>query len=601
MNSSLIQWLQQGIRQLVEQNVLPAEDTEPQLTRTKNSAHGDWASNLALVLAKSAGMKPRDLAAKLVETLSDPSLDQMRQQAQVDKIEIAGPGFINFYLHTASLTTVVKTILQQGDAYGRRAVTPDAKRVLIEYVSANPTGPLHVGHGRGAAYGQSLSDLLEASGLQVQREYYVNDAGRQMNILAVSVWLRYLELVDMTLQWPFPTNGYQGEYVIDIAQRLLDTLPDGQQLFHPPEAVFAGLPADADTGGDKEHYIDALIDRAKTLLGPRYSQVFAAGLDTVLADIKDDLAEFGVHYQHWFSEQSLADDVNGSSAIEQAVQTLQAADVLYEQQSALWFRSTAFGDEKDRVVRRDNGQYTYFASDIAYHLNKLNRGFDTLIDVWGADHHGYIARVKAALTAIQGDATPLNVLLVQFAILYRGQTRVPMSTRSGEFVTLRELRHEVGNDAARFFYVMRKAEQHMDFDLELAKSQSNENPVYYVQYAHARVASVFRTLAEQQGEYDQSLGLDHLDQLDNTQEQALLKQLDRYTGVISQAAAAHEPHQLVYYLRDLATAFHSYYNQTVFLVKDNALRQARLVLISATAQVIRNALTILGVNAPERM
>src|SRR5512139_1126883 len=556
------------------------------IERTRDKSHGDFACNIAMVLSKLARSKPRDLAEKIVAAL--PASEQ------VTKVEIAGPGFINFTLSPAASLSVVGQILTAGEAFGRSAVGA-GKRVQVEFVSANPTGPLHVGHGRGAAYGAAVADLLAAAGFQVHREYYVNDAGRQMDILATSVWFRYLDLCGEQL--PFPANGYKSDdYVWDIAATIHRS--HGDKFRHPAATVLADLPPDEPQGGDKELYIDALIARAKQLLGDQgYSTVFDTGLDTILADIKQDLEEFGVVYEEWYSERTLV----ASGKVDAAIKRLQQAGHIYEQEGALWFRSTAFGDEKDRVVVRDNGVKTYFASDIAYHMEKLDRGFDRVIDVWGADHHGYVPRVKAALQAMGEDSNRLDVLLAQFAILYRGGERVQMSTRSGSFVTLRELRDEVGNDAARFFYVLRKCEQHMDFDLDLAKSQSADNPVYYIQYAHARIASVMRQLSEKGFSYDQAAGIKHLHLLGESHEQELIQSLNRYPEVVEAAALNHEPHQLAHFLRELANAFHTYYNAHQFLVDEGALRDARLALINATRQVLANGLALLGVSAPETM
>jgi arginyl-tRNA synthetase len=555
------------------------------IERARDKSHGDFATNVALVLAKQAKRKPRELAEAVVAALpADP---------RVEKVEIAGPGFINFFMSSHAAQQVVGTVLEQGEGYGRGTVGA-GRRVMVEFVSANPTGPLHVGHGRGAAYGAVVADLLAAAGFEVHREYYVNDAGRQMDILATSVWLRYLELAGE--EAVFPANGYKGDYIWDIAATL--HRDHGEAYRHPEAVVFEGVPDDEPVGGDKEAHIDGLIARAKQLLGPAdYRQVFDLALDTILGDIRQDLAEFGVEYQEWFSERSLTED----GTVDRAIEKLQAAGHIYEDQGALWFRSTAFGDEKDRVVVRDNGQKTYFASDIAYHMNKLERGFDWLIDVWGADHHGYVPRVRAAMEAMGGDPSKLDVLLVQFAILYRGGEKAQMSTRSGEFVTLRELRDEVGSDAARFFYVMRKCEQHLDFDLDLAKSQSNDNPMYYIQYAHARVCSVLRQLADKGLAHDPAAGAANLERLTEAHEEALFTSLARYPEVVESAALKHEPHQLAHYLRELANDFHTYYNAHQFLVDDAGLRNARINLILAVRQVIHNGLGLLGVSAPESM
>ena len=571
---------------LVETGQVSGADLpNPQVDRARDPAHGDFSTNLALVMAKTHGGKPRDLAARLVAALPTSDL--------VARTEIAGPGFINFFLTPTAYLGLIPAILASGPDYGRSQLGA-GKRVQVEFVSANPTGPLHVGHGRGAAYGAVVADLLAAVGFQVHREYYVNDAGRQMDILATSLWLRYLELAGEEVS--FPSNGYRGDYVWDMAATL--HREHGDAYRHAADEVFTGVPLDQPDGGDKEEHIDALIARAKALLGDnRYRYVFELGLNTILDDIRDDLALFGVEYDEWFSERSLSE----KGAVNRAIKRLRVAGHLYEQGGALWFRSTAFGDDKDRVVVRDNGQITYFASDIAYHMDKMERGFDRVIDIWGADHHGYVPRIKGALQALGDDPNKLDVLLVQFAILYRGGEKVQMSTRSGEFVTLRQLRKEVGRDAARFFYIMRRCEQHLDFDLDLAKSQSNDNPVYYVQYAHARVCSVLRQAADKGLALEPSAGLTNLEHLAESHEQALLTTLARYPEVVEEAARHEEPHQVTQYLRELANDFHAYYNAHQFLVADAALRDARVKLILATRQVLRNGLNLIGVSAPEAM
>jgi arginyl-tRNA synthetase len=557
----------------------------PVIERTRDTSHGDFATNAAMVNTKAAGMKPRDLAEKIMEALPEST--------QIEKVEIAGPGFINFYLTNDAYHSVVPLVLRKSHEYGRSNLG-QGKKVQVEFVSANPTGPLHVGHGRGAAYGAVVADLLQAVGFDVHREYYVNDAGRQMNILAASLWLRYLELAGEELS--FPSNGYKGDYVWDIAATL--HREHGDDYRFDAESIFKDIPADEPQGGDKEAHIDALIERCRTLLGGnRYRYVFELALNTILDDIRDDLEKFGVVYEEWYSERSLM----ASGAVNKAIERLRQAGHVYEDKGALWFRSTDFGDEKDRVVVRDNGQPTYFASDIAYHMDKLERGFDRVIDIWGADHHGYVPRVKAALTALGDDVSRLDVLLVQFAVLYRGGEKLAMSTRSGEFVTLRQLRKEVGRDAARFFYVMRKCEQHLDFDLDLAKSQSSDNPVYYVQYAHARICAVLRQAAEKRLSSEPTSGETNLERLQESHELALLKNLSRYPEIVEAAATNEEPHQLTHYLRDLANDLHTYYNAHQFLVDDEALRDARIKLILATREVLRNGLNLIGVSAPENM
>jgi arginyl-tRNA synthetase len=461
-------------------------------------------------------------------------------------------------------------------------------------VSANPTGPLHVGHGRGAAYGASVASILAAAGFQVQREYYVNDNGRQMDILAVSVWLRYLELCGENV--PFPDNGYRGDYIYDIAR--IVRVEHGDRWRFTRTDVGEGLPPSQADGGDGERYLDALIKRARDLLGEEgYRTFFDAALNNILDDIKQDLAEFGVQFDLWFSERELEE----SGAVQHAIDRLRENGHLYVKDGATWFRASALGDEKDRVVIRENGRSTYFASDIAYILNKMERGFDRLVYVLGADHHGYVARLRAAAMGLGEDPDKLEILLVQFAILFRFGEKVQMSTRSGQFITLRELREEVSTDAARFFYVMRSHDQHLDFDLDLAKSHSNENPVYYIQYAYARISSVFRNLEQMDERYNEAIGLAALDLLTEDHEMQLMRTISRFPEVIDVAARTWSPHLLAHYLHLLATDLHAYYNAHLFLVEEENLRNARLNLVLATKTVLKKGLGLLGVSAPEEM
>ncbi len=586
MKQKLESLLLQAVEALKIDAVIESEfNPKINIERARDQQHGDFACNLAMILAKPARMNPRQLAEKIVAAIpADES---------VTKIEIAGPGFINFFINPNAQYQIITHIHEQGDKFGLSQVG-EGKKVQVEFVSANPTGPLHVGHGRGAAYGSAVADLLAAVGFDVQREYYVNDAGRQMDILATSVWLRYLEECGELLT--FPSNGYRGDYIREIAANL--HRESSNEYRHPVALVFEEIPADEPKGGDKEKHIDALISRAKTLLGDKqYRDVFQSGLNGILEDIRDDLSDFGVEYQQWFSERQLMDD----GSIDKALARLREAGHLYEKDGATWFASSQLGDEKDRVVIRDNGQSTYFASDIAYHMNKLDRGFEKIINIWGADHHGYIPRVRAALQALGADNGKLTVLLVQFAVLYRGGEKVQMSTRSGSFVTLRQLRNEVGQDAARFFYAMRKSEQHMDFDLKLATSKTNENPVFYVQYAHARVCSVLKQLADKGLQRDIQLGEESLHKLTEQQEINLVSSLTRYPEVLERAALQYEPHLLINYLRELAAEFHTYYNAHQFIVDDVAVRNARLNLICAVKRVLANGLNLLRINTPEAM
>jgi arginyl-tRNA synthetase len=568
-------------------SVLPADLSLDSLgiERTRDPANGDFATNIAMRLARAARMKPRDIAQAIVAA--------MPVSPQVRKVEIAGAGFINFFLASDAQADVVRRVHEQGDAFGRNG-SGAGRKVIVEFVSSNPTGPLHVGHGRHGAFGASVSNLLDANGYAVHREYYINDAGRQMDILAVSIWLRYLEACGE--KFLFPANGYKGEYIREISADLLQKVD--QRLLRAEGEVFGNLPPDEPEGGDKDAYIDAVVARARTLIGEDgFREVLALGLKEILGDIEQDLGEFGVHYDRWYSEASLAE--NG--AIDRALARLRKQDHVYEKDGALWFRATAFGDEKDRVVVRENGVKTYFASDIAYHLDKRERGFDLLLDILGSDHHGYVSRVRAGLEAMGEPGESLEALLVQFVTLFRGGEKAQMSTRSGEFITLRQLRNEVGNDACRFFYVMRSNDQHLDFDMELAKSRTNENPVYYIQYAHARVASVLRQLGAKGFAYDSGTGLANLALLATPQEAALLTALGRYPEIIAQAGENRAPHTLVHYLRDLANFFHTWYNAEQFIVADERLRNARLALALATQQVVRNGLGLLGVSAPESM
>ncbi|MDR1648149.1 MAG: arginine--tRNA ligase [Zoogloeaceae bacterium] len=569
-----------------------AADTPIQLERPREATFGDFASNLALQLAHHLKKNPRELAARLIAELPVSAL--------VKKAEVAGAGFINFTLDESARHAAIVDTLEAGADYGRSTLG-QGEKALVEFVSANPTGPLHVGHGRGAAYGASLSSLLAFAGWDITREYYVNDAGRQMDILAISTWLRYLE--DFGEGVPFPPNGYQGDYVRRMAEQLQDA--QGERFLRRADLVLEGTPGlpdetrkDDDAKAQRERHLDALIANGKKLLGEDWHVVHQHVLTEQLADGRGDLEEFGVQFDIWFSEKALFD----TGLVARCVKKLEAAGHLYVQDGAKWFKSTAFGDEKDRVVQRENGIYTYFASDIAYHLNKYERGFTRLINIWGADHHGYIPRVKGAIHALGCNPDPLDVVLVQFAVLYRNGQKVSMSTRSGEFVTLRALRNEVGNDACRFFYVLRKADQHLDFDLDLARRQSSENPVYYIQYAHARIASVLR---EWGGE---TANLRHADlgQLGDACETALIGRIAQFPEVIEAAARDYAPHQVAFYLKELAAEFHTWYHHDRILSRPDkpleaALQQARLALAAATRQVIHNGLTLLGVSCPEQM
>jgi len=581
VQTSLDKLLRETIGGLATAGAWSDLDLDPQLERTKDPRHGDFTSNIAMRLAKAVGLSPRELASRIVAA--------MPASSDVEKLEIAGPGFINITLTFRAYFSELLEVLLKGDKYGR-SDAGQGRRILVEYVSANPTGPLHVGHGRHAAYGATVANLLRATGHTVDEEYYVNDAGRQMDILAVSVWLRYAEICGA--EFAFPANCYQGDYCREIAAAVKESSGDG--MLGEPASIAAALES---SEGDDEQRLDALIATVKAAIGAdAFSIFFEAALDEVLEDIRDDLSEFGVKPQRWYSEQSLAD----SGLIKNALRELDERKLLYRKGGATWFRTSQFGDDKDRVVVRENGATTYFASDIAYHREKCERGYSLLVNVLGADHHGYVPRLRAALEGLGKPPEQLEVDLVQFVALFRGKEKVQMSTRAGTYVTLRELREEVGNDAARFLYVSRSNDQHLDFDLELAKTQSNDNPVYYVQYAHARIASMLRKLPED-GFAPPEPALDSLESLRLPEEKALLASLSGYGEVVELASAKRAPQMIVNYSRELAADFHSYYNAHRIIADDGALRDGRILLAMGVRQVIANALRLLGVAAPEKM
>ena len=586
MKTQLESLLKAALANLQTAGVLPA-DFQPviQLERSKDKAHGDWASNIALASAKAAGAKPRELAEKLLAAL--PANDT------IVRVEIAGPGFINFFLRADSRFEVVRQLLTNRAEFTR----PNAGKgqsVLLEYVSANPTGPLHVGHGRGAAYGSALANILRATGYRVHREYYINDAGRQADVLTVSVFLRYLEACGETVR--IPSRAYPADYVRVCADALYAA--EGRRFYYAYANVIDGVPPDSEGDDDaskaqKEAHLDALIERVQLLLALNYRTVQDFGLNTQLAAIRSTLDAFNVEFDQWFSERSLVD----SGAIDIAITRLMERGHVYENDGAIWLATSKLGDEKDRVLIRENGLHTYFAADVAYHLNKLDRGYDVLVDVWGADHHGYIARVRAAIEALTGQGDRFHVALIQFVTLASGR----MGKRSGNFVTLQDLISEVGVDATRFFYLTRNPEQHLEFDIDLAISQSSENPVYYLQYAHARICSMLVKLTELGWTYTEEEGLASLEHLTLEVEAELAKKLGQYPELLEKAARNQAPQQLSNYLKELAADFHAYYNDNKMLVDDASLRNARLTLSLAVRQVLADGLQLLGVSAPERM
>ena len=586
MKTQLESLLKAALATLQQQGVLPA-DFQPaiQLERTRDKTHGDWATNLAMASAKAAGAKPRELAEKLLAAL--PANDT------IVKVDIAGPGFINFFLRADTRFEVVRQLLTNGAEFTRPNVG-QGQKVLLEYVSANPTGPMHVGHGRGAAYGSALASILSATGYSVHREYYINDAGRQADVLAVSVYLRYLEACGETVV--IPSRAYPADYVRVCAQALFAA--EGRRFCHPYAAVIEGLPADTDAEGDeakaqKEAHIDAVIERVQQLLGFDYRAVQDFGLNAQLDTIKATLNNFNVEFDQWFSERSLAD----TGAIDLAVARLLERGHVYDKDGAIWLATSKLGDEKDRCLIRSNGLPTYFAGDGAYHLNKLDRGFDILVDVWGADHHGYIARVRAAIEALTGKGDRFHVALIQFVTLASGR----MGKRSGNFVTLQDLIDEVGTDATRFFYLTRNPEQHLEFDIDLAISQSADNPVYYIQMAHARVCSMLAKAAELGWTYTLDAGLASLERLTLEVEADVASKLGQYPELLQKAARNQAPQQLTNYLKELAADFHAYYNDNKMLIDDEGLRNARLTLSLAVREVLADGLKLLGVSAPERM
>jgi len=586
MKEKIVKLLQDSLLNLKKDELIPDNtDINIKVDRTKDKIHGDFATNIALILAGKLNRNARELADLIVKQLASVSY--------IEKMEIAGPGFINFFLKAENKYQVVSDIFLQRDKFGSCNLG-NGQKVLLEFVSANPTGPLHVGHGRGAAFGSALATLLKFVGFEVDSEYYVNDSGRQMDILAVSVWLRYLELCGENVI--FPKNGYQGDYVVAIAQELFAKY--AKQYQHTWSKIVENISKDEGDGGDKEDHINDLIVKSQSLLGKEGFEVFHKyALDSVLDGIKGDLCDFGVDFDNWFSERSLMID----DSISKALDVLQKLGHTYLKDGALWFKSTAFGDEKDRVLVRKNGQNTYFAPDIAYHWNKYQRGYTRVIDAFGADHHGYVTRLRSAVRALGHAEEDRNVIIVQCATLYRNNERVQMSTRSRSFVTMKELQDEVGKEAARFFYLMRRPDQHMDFDLDLAKSESNDNPVYYVQYAHARIASVMRQLETRNLGLNIEQGLAALDLLNTSHELDLLTALSRFPDMIHASAQSCEPHQIVFYLRDLANLLHSYYNAVQLICEDVNLRSARICLLLAIRQVLKNGLDLLGVSSPESM
>jgi arginyl-tRNA synthetase len=515
--------------------------------------HGDFACNIAMIMAREEKKPPRRIAEAIVGALqADTTL--------FSRVEVAGPGFINFFLNPTVWYRLLDEVQQSGDRYGQSSLG-QGKRVQVEFVSANPTGPLHIGHGRGAAVGDAVATILQAAGFTVQREYYINDAGNQIALLGRSIWLRWRQLRGETIA--FPEDGYQGDYIRQIAENL--PLAESDELA-------------------------ALAEEEAVTFCSNH------GIKAVLAWIQQDLSEFGVVFDNWYSERTLYE----RHLVEKELAELTRLNLTFEKDGALWLRTTDFGDDKDRVLLRSDNNPTYFASDVAYHMEKFERGFDQVVDVWGADHHGYVPRMKAMLAGLGRPPEDLQVLMIQMVNLLREGQPVAMGKRSGEFITLKEVVQEVGRDACRFFFLMRRSDSQLDFDLELAKKQSTDNPVYYVQYAHARVCSINRTAAQQQiavpdsGEVDFSV-------LTLPEELALTKYLARFPETVEGAARHLEPHRITFYLQELAALFHSYYNRQRILTDDLTVSRARLYLVNSVRTVLHNALQLLGISAPEQM
>jgi len=546
--------LNNALKRLLDNNIITVpEDTKINVSIPADKSFGDYATNAAMVLAKPSKKNPRELAALIISEIQGIS-------TLFSKIEPAGPGFINLHVKTEAWAGVLEEIAQKKENFGKTDFGLK-KKVQIEFVSANPTGPLHVGHGRGAAVGDTLARILDAAGYEVQREYYINDTGNQMNMLGLSVFSRYMELSgDKKIE--FPDSGYKGEYITGLAKELKAV--NGDKLMHMPQSDAVAL-----------------------------CREYAGS--SILAGIRKDLEEFAVKFDNWFSESTLYKD----NQVEKTIEEMKSKGFAYEEEGALWFKSTVFGDEKDRVLRKTDGSLTYFAPDIAYHKEKLGRGFSKIIDIWGADHHGYVPRMSAAMKAIGADDDCFHALLIQLVSLVRSGEPVQMSTRSGEFITLKEVVDEVGKDAARYFFMMRRCDSHLVFDLELAKKKGEENPVFYIQYAHARICSIIRKamLLEQNPEK----GLKYLKKLITDDEIDIMKMLAKYPDTIISSASDLEPHRIAYYILELSTAFHRFYNKNKVISEDAELSAARLLLIDCVRQVIVNCLDLMGIDAPETM
>ena len=568
--------MKEKIKKLIIESLKKIDDVHDldedkiEVTNSKNKDLGDFSTNIALKLSKELGKNPIDIAKDI--------LNNIKKDTYIKKIEIAKPGFINFFTTEDIKFEIINTIFSQKDKFGKNNIG-NKEKVLIEFVSANPTGPLHVGHGRGAAYGDCISNLLNTSGYSVSKEYYVNDAGRQISILAVSVILRYYELIDENLKFKF-SGLYEGDYIWDISAYILNKY---NNKFFKPESI------------EDSEEVDEYINIIMNSLGDGFEVIKKESADYILKDIRKTLEEFNVSFDSWFSENKIINNQN----LKKIIDILSNKECVEEKDGAIWFKSSDFSDEKDRVLVKANKDHTYFLSDIAYHNNKIERGYKKIINIWGADHHGYVDRMNASFNILSNNRAELKILLVQFANLYRGKQKIPMSTREGNFITLKELFNEVGVDAARFFYLMRKTEQHLDFDIELAKSKSSENPVYYVQYAHARICSIFKQLEGKSISYTHNV--DNLKLLDKEEEVDILNKLSNYPEIIETATRKFEPHLLINYIRELSQLFHAYYNKFKILNEEEDIRGARLSLLLSIKQILNNASKIIGIKMPNEM
>ena len=580
MKDNIKKTLSQILEDLYSQIEPEVKNLKISIQDNKEKEHGDLATNIAMVLAKPLKKNPKEIAEEIKQNFV---LDE-----KIIKIEVAGPGFLNFFLSKDSHGEILEQIQKENKDFGKSG--SKQSKVLIEYVSSNPTGPLHVGHGRGAVFGSVLSSLLEEAGFEVDQEYYVNDFGRQMNILATSAWIRYCQLFSSEIK--MMQQGYQGDYLLPVAKKLKDEKSDS--LFKIDESLIEKLNSE----DQDDEFTDQLVESLRVILKEEFQYIREFALSEILHLIKADLEQCGVHHNAWFSESSLyGNDGSTDSKVDVSIEELKSRGFIYEEGGAIWFKSSSLGDDKDRVLRRGNGEYTYFASDVAYHLDKYDRGYDRVINVWGSDHHGYLPRVRAAMDACDRDINKLEVIFIQFANLVKAGKKVSMSTRSGDFITLNELMNEVTTEAARFFYINRKADQHLEFDLDLAKEQSKDNPLYYIQYAHARICSVLRKAENEFEDFDSV----ELALLGSEKEIEILKLLRQYPQLIERSAKAGEPHLLCYFLRDLSGVFHSYYNSEKFLIEDKELMTSRLFLLKGVKQVIANGLRVLGIKAPEEM